>query len=269
MADRPDLDHPDRGRSDLPELLALAVGLARDAGALLLDGQASVRADVGTKSSLTDMVSDMDRASEELIVSGLLWHRPDDGILGEEGASRPGTSGVRWVIDPLDGTTNYLYGQPCFAVSIAAEVDGRAVVGVVADPSLDEVFTATAGGGAHLNDQPLAVSGATDLATALVATGFSYVPERRAAQGALAARVLPLVRDIRRYGAAALDLCWVACARVDAYWESDVKPWDIAAGGLIAAEAGAVVEATDDVAPLSVFASTPALAAPLAALLRP
>jgi len=255
-------------RPDLESLAALATGLARRAGDLLLGGQASLRSDVTTKTSSTDMVTDMDRASEALIVEGLVKARPDDAILGEEGASRGGDSGVRWVIDPLDGTTNYMYGQPSFAVSIAAEVDGRAVVGVVNDPSRDECFTATAGGGAFVNGERLAVSGATDLSAALVATGFSYVAERRAVQGRLVARVLPAVRDIRRHGAASLDLCWVACARVDAYYESGLQPWDLAAGAVIAAEAGAVVEDLDGPLPESgsVLAATPALAVPLRAL---
>jgi myo-inositol-1(or 4)-monophosphatase len=255
---------------DLAALLDLAVGLARDAGALLLDGLDSVRSDVTTKTSTTDMVTDMDRASEALVVEGLGRARPDDAVVGEEGASRPGSSGVRWVIDPLDGTTNYLYGQPSFAVSIAAEVDGRAAVGVVADPSHAEVFTATTGGGARRNGEAIRVSGATELTSALVATGFSYLPERRARQARVLARVLPAVRDIRRAGAASLDLCWVACGRVDGYYEAGLRPWDLAAGALIAAEAGARVEGLDGPVPDSgsVLAVTPALADDLRRLLE-
>ncbi len=267
------------GPSELPDLTALvelAVGLATDAGALLLDGRASVQADIATKTSATDMVTDMDRASEALIVEGLIRARPDDGILAEEGSSRDGSTGVRWVIDPLDGTTNYLYGHPTFAVSIAAEFDGHTVVGVVAAPAHDEMFRTVVGGGAFATGgrsfgegRRLAVSGATDLATCLVATGFSYVAERRTTQGRLLSRVLPLVRDVRRLGAAALDLCWVACGRVDAYYEAGLQPWDLAAGALIAAEAGAGVVGLDGPVPGSgsVLAATPALIDPLRNLL--
>jgi len=261
---------------DLTSLLDLAVGLARDAGALLLQGRASARSDVATKTSATDMVTDMDRASEALITDGLARARPDDGILAEEGTSRDGSSGVRWVIDPLDGTTNYLYGHPTFAVSIAAEVGGRTVVGVVASPAHDEMFTAVAGGGAFAtggwsfgDGRRLTVSGATDLSASLVATGFSYVAERRAAQGRTVSGLLPLVRDVRRLGAAALDLCWVASGRVDAYYEAGLQPWDLAAGALIAAEAGASVVGLDGPVPHSgsVLAATPALVEPLRRLL--
>ncbi|MDQ6797481.1 MAG: inositol monophosphatase [Actinomycetota bacterium] len=264
-------DHP-----DLTVLLELSTRLATDAGALLLEGRASVQADAATKTSATDMVTDMDRASEALIVDGLIRARPHDGILAEEGSSRSGSSGVRWVIDPLDGTTNYLYGHPTFAVSIAAELDGRTVVGVVAAPAHDEMFRAVIGGGAFAtggrsfgDGRRLAVSGATDLATSLVATGFSYVAEKRAGQGRTLGRLLPLVRDVRRLGAAALDLCWVACGRVDAYYESGLQPWDLAAGALIAAEAGAGVVGLDGPVPGSgsVLAATPDLIGPLRRLL--
>ena len=237
---------------------------------MLLEGQAaSAEGDVTTKTSATDMVTDMDRAAEELIVSGIRDERPDDAILGEEGGRQSGTSGVRWVIDPLDGTTNYLYGHPCFAVSIAAELDGRPVVGVVADPSRREVFTATAGGGAACNGRPVSVSGASDLSRALVATGFSYVAERRAAQAAALGTVLPRVRDIRRNGAAALDLCWVACGRLDGYYEAGLQPWDVAAGLLVATEAGAVTSGIGGgrASAESVVAATPGLAAGLLELL--
>ncbi|HMC53124.1 MAG TPA: inositol monophosphatase family protein [Acidimicrobiales bacterium] len=226
---------------DVERLLGLAVDLARDAGALLLDGTHRSRTDVDTKSSRTDMVTEMDRASEASIVAGLRSARPQDAILGEEGTASAGTSGLRWVIDPLDGTTNYLYGFPSFAVSIAAELDGRGVVGVVHDPLHSETFTAVAGRGARRNGQPLRVGGATDLATALVGTGFAYQADRRAGQAAVLTRVLPEVRDVRRAGAAALDLCWLACGRLDAFYEQGLAPWDSAAGSLVAGEAGAWV----------------------------
>ncbi|MBW8827466.1 MAG: inositol monophosphatase [Acidobacteria bacterium] len=225
--------------ADLQELLALAVSLAEEASALLRAGLDHAREVVDTKSSITDMVTATDRASEQVIVHGLRRARPDDAILGEEGTADGGTSGVRWVIDPLDGTTNYLYGLPAFAVSIAAEIDGRTVVGVVADASRGELFTAVRGAGAFLDGHRLRCGGGTDLAAALVGTGFSYDAARRGRQGAVVAAVLPVVRDIRRVGAAAIDLCWVACGRLDAYFERGLQPWDLAAGALVAAEAGA------------------------------
>lgn len=254
--------------TDLPPLqplLDLAVDVARRAGALLLDGAGDVRTTVETKSTRTDMVTEMDRASERLVVSALREARPDDGVLGEEGASSGGTSGVRWVVDPLDGTTNYLYGFPAWAVSVAAEVAGRSVVGVVHDPVHDETFTAVRGGGAWCNGVPLTVTGAPDLATALVGTGFSYDAAERAAQAARLSRVLPVVRDIRRAGAAALDLCWVGLGRLDAFFERGLAPWDSAAGSLVASEAGAVVQRFEDGTWL---AAAPQLFEPLCALLE-
>ena len=232
---------------DAEELLAIACEAAAAAAALLRDGQASAPRWVATKTSRTDMVSELDRASEELILRTLLRARPDDAVLGEEGGLRgPGTSGVRWVVDPLDGTTNYLYGFPAWAVSIAAEVDGEVVAGAVHDGLRDEVFRASRGGGAWCNEDRLRVEGATELAVSLVGTGFGYDPEVRARQGAVVARVLPRVRDLRRGGAAALDLCWVAAGRLDAYFERGLQPWDWAAGMLVASEAGAVVQVLDD-----------------------
>jgi myo-inositol-1(or 4)-monophosphatase len=224
---------------DPAALLSLAHRLAEEAGQLLLDGLAAVEI-LGTKSSLTDMVSTMDGASEEHIVGGILEARPDDGIVGEEGTDHAGTSGVRWIIDPLDGTTNFLYALPAYAVSIAVEVDGVVVAGVVADPSHRETFAATLHGGATCNGKPIACSDARVLAHALIGTGFSYEPDRRARQGDVVADLLPRVRDIRRFGAAALDLCWVGCGRLDAFYEKGLQPWDLAAGALIAREAGAL-----------------------------
>ena len=253
----------------LEELLALAVGLAGEAGDLLVAGMSRARRDVATKTSGTDMVTDMDRAAEALIVAGIARARPYDAVLGEEGGERAGTTGVRWVIDPLDGTTNDLYGQPCYGVSIAAELDGATVVGVVADPARSETYAAALGGGATRNGASIGVSGETDVSRALVGTGFSYLPETRARQAAMLARVVPAVRDIRRNGAASLDLCWVACGRLDAYYEMDLKPWDVAAGLLIAAEAGAATSGMDGSAPsaASVLAATPAVSGPLLRLL--
>jgi myo-inositol-1(or 4)-monophosphatase len=251
-------------------LLALAAGVAARAGALLLEGMREVRTEVSSKSTGTDMVTEMDRASEQLIVEGIVAARPGDGILGEEGTDRPGGSGVRWVIDPLDGTTNYLYGLPGFAVSVAAEVDGAVVAGAVFDPVHDELFTATLGGGARRNGEPIACSTEDRLGHALLATGFSYTPSERTAQAAAVARVIASVRDIRRHGAAAVDLCWLACGRFDAYFERGLAPWDLAAGDLVAREAGAL---TGDLtggpvrSPGAVLGAPPALFEPLRTLL--
>jgi myo-inositol-1(or 4)-monophosphatase len=230
---------------DPDALLALATDVAQRAVAVLREGRERARSTVETKSTATDMVSEMDRASERLIVSALLAARPGDGIVGEEGSDVAGTSGIRWVIDPLDGTTNYLYDLPGWNVSIAAEDAAGAVAGVVADAVRGEVFTATRGGGAFRDGEPIACSTAADLGTALVGTGFGYDAGRRARQGEVLAGVLPRVRDIRRSGAAALDLCSVACGRLDGYFERGLAWWDLAAGGLIATEAGAVVSSLD------------------------
>ena len=254
---------------DTAQLLELAERLAREAGEMLLDGADGLRVDVSTKSSGTDMVSEMDRASEALIVKGILGERPDDAILGEETGSRDGNSGVRWVIDPLDGTTNYLYRHPTWSVSIGVEVHGEAHVGVVTAPGHHEVFTAVRGQGARLNGAPIAVTEETDLASALVGTGFGYMAARRAAQAAVLPGLLPKVRDIRRNGVASLDLCWVACGRLDAYFEAGGQPWDVAAGLLIATEAGARASGLDGgpVAPESVMVAAPGIAAELFDLL--
>jgi myo-inositol-1(or 4)-monophosphatase len=194
---------------------------------------------VQSKSTNTDMVSDADRAAEEAIVTWLRRERPDDGLLGEEGAASSGASGRRWVIDPLDGTTNYLYGYPAWAVSVALEDADGLLVGVVFDPSRDELFSAAHGEGATLNGEPISVrETAESLERSLIATGFGYDSSRRALQAEVVRRVLPSVRDIRRGGAAALDLAWVAAGRVDGYWERGPERWDWAAGRLLVEEAG-------------------------------
>jgi myo-inositol-1(or 4)-monophosphatase len=233
--------------SDPSALLALAVDVAREAADLVARGRASAADSVDVKSSPVDVVTAVDRASEELIVGRLLAARPDDGLLGEEGASRTGTSGVRWVVDPIDGTVNFLYDVPAYAVSIAAEVDGAVVAGVVLNVANGELFTATVGGGAFLSTrerpEPRRLTGSrpVSLEQTLVATGFGYRAEQRREQGAVVARLVPRVRDIRRFGSAALDLCAVAAGRVDAYYELNLNPWDHAAGALVAAEAGLTV----------------------------
>jgi myo-inositol-1(or 4)-monophosphatase len=233
--------------ADPKELLELAVRLAAEAGRVLVQDRPRDLGVADTKSSPTDIVTVMDQRSEKLIVEGILAARPDDGILGEEGSDREGTSGVRWVIDPIDGTVNYLYEIPLWAVSIGVEVDGETVAGVVEIPMLRETFTALRGGGAFRNGEPISAysvqSGGkpVSLQRALVATGFGYAAQRRAVQGAIVADLLPRVRDIRRGGSAAIDLCSVACGRVDGYFERGAKPWDLSAGSLIAREAGAKV----------------------------
>ncbi|CAN5837795.1 inositol monophosphatase family protein [soil metagenome] len=221
-------------------LLDLAERAARRAGRELL-GRYGNASGVSTKSSATDPVSDADRASEEILVSTLLNERPDDGLLGEEGAARPAASGLRWVLDPLDGTVNYLYGLPAWCVSVACEDADGGLVGAICDPLRGETFRAARGHGAWLGRERLAVNDPVALERALVATGFAYDPAARALQGARAGALLPQVRDLRRAGSAALDLCNVAAGRVDGYYEAGVGHWDWAAGALIAAESGATV----------------------------
>jgi myo-inositol-1(or 4)-monophosphatase len=249
--------------ADPGALLDLAVATAREAAELVARGRATAGEDVDVKSSPVDVVTAVDTASEELIVGRLLAARPGDGVLGEEGAAREGTSGVRWVIDPIDGTVNFLYDLPAYAVSIAAEVDGEVVAGVVLNVATGELFTATRGGGAHFSSparpEPVLLTGSrpASLEQTLVATGFGYQVEQRRAQGAVVAALLPRVRDIRRFGSAALDLCAAAMGRTDAYYELNLNPWDHAAGALVAAEAGLVVTGL----PGSPFAEPMAIAA--------
>ena len=222
----------------LPELTDLAVQLAHDAGRMIRDGRARGLEAVATKSTLTDMVTEFDEASERLIVEGIGLARPDDAIVGEEGTDSPGTSGIRWLIDPIDGTTNYLYGLPGYAVSIAAVDATGGLVGVVHLPATDETFVGVRGHGATCNGEPIGCSSTDRLDQALVGTGFSYVPERRTVQARRVAAVIGHVRDIRRLGAAAADLCYVAAGRLDVYYEEHLNPWDLAAGEVIAREAG-------------------------------
>jgi myo-inositol-1(or 4)-monophosphatase len=197
---------------------------------------------VGQKSSPTDVVTQTDLHAEELIRSRVLEATPDAGILGEEGGTTAPGLRLQWVLDPLDGTINFLYGLPLFAVSVAAAVEGEVVAGAVIDVLRGEVFSAHVGGGARLDGEPIAVSECAELAKALVTTGFSYQSQLRDLQGEVAHRVLSRARDLRCFGSAALELCWVACGRVDAYFQRDTEIWDRAAGALIAAEAGARTE---------------------------
>jgi myo-inositol-1(or 4)-monophosphatase len=197
---------------------------------------------VGHKSSPTDVVTQTDLRAEELIRRHLRDATPEAGALGEEGETTKPGARLQWVIDPLDGTVNFLYGVPLFAVSIAAALDGEVVAGAVIDVLRGELFSAHLGGGARRDGEPIEVSSCAYLPHALVATGFSYHAELRALQGEVVHRVLSRARDLRCFGSAALELCWVACARVDAYFQRDTEIWDRAAGALIAAEAGARIE---------------------------
>jgi myo-inositol-1(or 4)-monophosphatase len=197
---------------------------------------------VGHKSSPTDVVTQTDLRAEELIRGLLRNATPEAGVLGEEGETTQGGARLQWVIDPLDGTVNFLYAVPLFAVSIAAALDGEVVAGAVIDVLRGELFSAHLGGGARLDGEAITVSSCATLPNALVATGFSYQAQLRDVQGEVAHRVLSRARDLRCFGSAALELCWVACARVDAYYQRDTEIWDRAAGALIAAEAGAHTE---------------------------
>jgi len=223
------------------ELLALASAAAREAGALLLEYAAGEARGVVTKSTSTDLVSEADLATERLIRDRLLAARPDDGIVGEEGDDHLGTSGLRWVVDPLDGTVNFLFAIPQWCVSVAVQDEFGGVAGAVFDPSRDELWAAARDGVPSLNGEPIAASSRDDLATAMVATGFGYDAEVRRLQAATVAALLPDVRDIRRLGSAALDLAWTAAGRYDAYFERGVQPWDVAAGQIICERAGLAV----------------------------
>lgn len=252
------------------QLVQLASAIAREAGALVAAGRRQGVHSLTTKSSATDMVTEFDRASERLIVDRLTAARPDDGIVGEEGTATNGSSGIRWLIDPIDGTTNFLYGLPAYGVSIAAADDDGSLAGVVYVPALDELFTAHRGGGAMLDGAPIHCAGGGDLAAALVGTGFSYLPERRVVQAARVTRMMPHIRDIRRLGAASVDLCFVAVGRLDAYFEEFLGPWDLAAGELIAREAGCVSGdfSGGPARPAEVLVTNGALFQPLAQLIR-
>jgi myo-inositol-1(or 4)-monophosphatase len=219
------------------ELLDLAMNAARRAGDELLRRFGRVEG-LSTKSSSTDPVSDADRASEKILKDQLLDGRPHDGLISEEGASATSQTGLTWVIDPLDGTVNYLYGSDNWSVSVAVESSSGPIVGVIYEPVPGRTYHAVRSGGAFCDDVRLRVNDPVPVAQALLATGFSYLPERRGVSGALIAGLLPHVRDIRRVGSGALDLCYVARGQVDAYLEEDIKHWDWAAGVLMVAEAG-------------------------------
>ena len=223
------------------ELRALAEAVAREAGALLRGAYEGPELRVSSKSTPTDLVSEADHAAERLIRERLAAARPDDGILGEEGGDAKGTSGLRWVVDPLDGTINFLFGIPQWAVSVACEDEEGTIVGVVYDPMRDELWTAERDGPALLDGREIHGSSRTDLATAMVATGFGYDAEVRRLQAAVVAELLPQVRDIRRLGSAALDLAWTAAGRYDAFYERGLNAWDLASGALLCRRAGLAI----------------------------
>jgi len=251
-------------------LLAVAERLARESGAVASDGRRRGLRDVGTKTTATDMVTEYDRACERIVVDGIRSARPDDAIVGEEGARHPGTSPYTWCIDPIDGTTNFLYDLPMWAVSIGVADDAGPLAGVVHVPARGETFTAVRGGGAELNGAPIRCNTGAVLEHALVATGFSYDAPSRVRQARRVSRMIDRIRDVRRFGAASIDLCWVACGRLDAYFEENLHPWDVAAADLIVREAGG---RTGDFAggplrPVQVLAAPPAIFDGLAALIR-
>jgi myo-inositol-1(or 4)-monophosphatase len=230
-------------------LREIAEAVAREAGHQLRDAFAGPRVNVTAKSSPTDLVSEADHAAERLIRERLASARPGDGFLGEEGGDAEGSSGLRWVVDPLDGTINFLFGIPQWAVSIACEDAEGTLAGVIYDPMRDELWTAERDGPALLDGREIHGSGRSDLATTLVATGFGYDAAVREYQAGIVAELLPQVRDIRRFGSAALDLAWTAAGRYDAFYERGVHIWDTAAGTVLCTAAGLEVrplDATDE-----------------------
>ncbi len=250
-------------------LRVIAAEAARAAGELLSERFiAGGEEAVGSKSSHTDLVSEADLAAEQAIREILAARRPHDAILGEEEGETQEGEGLRWIVDPLDGTVNFLFGVPQWCVSVAVHDDHGGLAGVVLDPLRDEMFAAERGGEATLNGTPITASTQDDLGTALVATGFGYESAVRERQAEVVARILPLVRDVRRMGSAALDLAWTALGRYDAFYERGVKTWDVAAGSLICERAGLQVRTLDaeGVLPAGILAAPGALVDELLAL---
>jgi myo-inositol-1(or 4)-monophosphatase len=246
-------------------ILALALEAAHAAGALLLERVGRPVSGLTAKTSRTDLVSDVDRDAEGLLVGMIRAARPGDAIVAEEGGGSSGDSGVSWLVDPLDGTINYLWGIPQWSVSVAARDAAGALVGVVHDPSRAETFSARRGHGAWLGDRRLAIGPGAELSESLIGTGFNYRAEERARQAERLTRVLPAVRDLRRFGSAAIDLAWVAAGRLDGYFETGLNPWDWAAGELLVREAGGLITEMPDG---TVVAAGPELFAPLRALME-
>ena len=271
----------DLSQSLLRELELLAISSSGAAGRFIVEDRPAALGVLDTKSSINDIVTVMDQQSEALLRRLLLDARPDDAILGEEDGSSEGTSGITWVIDPIDGTVNYLYEIPAYCVSVAAVVGDaatpgqwRPVAGAICNPLTQEIFHARLGGGAQLlvagEDRALSVNRVEVLRQSLVATGFGYLPEVRARQGVVVSALLPEIRDIRRAGSAALDLCAVARGTVDAYYEAGLHPWDLAGGWIIATEAGALVTGLGAMPPgeAAVVAAGPGIHASLVAMLE-
>ena len=220
-------------------LLSLAATVARSAGVHARSGRAVGMQVVDTKLTDTDMVTKFDRECEAMIIGSLRRERPDDTIVGEEGGAHRGTSGIEWFVDPIDGTTSFMYGLPTWCVSVGARDSHGGLIGAVYLPDLDEMFLAERGCGATLNGRAIRCSSLTDVSKALVATGFSYTPAHRTVQSRRVTEFIHRIRDVRRMGAAAVDICFVACGRLDAYFEENLHDWDIAAAEVIAREAGA------------------------------
>jgi myo-inositol-1(or 4)-monophosphatase len=251
-------------------LLDLATRAAHAAGGLLRERFGGLQAGLSAKSSRTDLVSDTDREAEALILAMIRRERPRDGLLAEEGGSAASASGVRWLVDPLDGTINYLWGIPHWSVSIAVTGPGGDLAGVVHDPMRGETFTASASG-ARMDGEGLKLTPGGDVAEALVGTGFSYVAEQRSRQARLLVDWLPHVRDVRRFGSAALDLAWVAAGRLDAFYETGLSDWDWAAGAMLVRAAGGTVThlPAEPGGADGILAARPGLTEPLLGLLRP
>jgi len=248
------------------ELLALARRIGQEAAAMLMDRPAEL--EVNTKSTAIDVVTQMDIKVEKFIAEQILAARPDDGLIGEEGAERASASGITWVIDPLDGTVNYLYDLPGWNVSIAAKDEHGQIIGVVTAPSINSTWWAVRGGGAFFNGKQITCNDPIELNRAMLATGFQYDTAHRAKQIEHVSALLPLIRDLRRNGAAAVDLCHVAMGRVDGYFEHGLKEWDWAAAGLIAREAGARFGLYGQAPYMMTLAAGPALYAELEGFLN-
>ena len=254
---------------DADAILSLAVDLATQAAAVHTDGRKTLLR-VEEKGSPFSLVTQVDREAERVIVDGITATRPKDEILGEEGTSVSGSSSVRWLVDPVDGTTNYVYGYAAYSVSIGVEIDGQPAVGVVFDTGRDVLYTAVRGRGATANGDPIEASDKGELATALVATGFAFDPALRTRQGETLTKILARIRDIRRSGSASIDLLSLATGAVDAYYEGGLAPWDVAGGAVIAEEAGATVlrSTADGYQGIGVIGANPRLLVPLTGLLR-
>lgn len=251
------------------ELRDIAVTVARSAGDMALAGRKQGDVAASTKSSPTDLVTEYDKASEQLIINSLQSLRPQDGLVGEEGANKPSESGITWHIDPIDGTTNFFFDVPAWAVSVGASDEHGPIAGAVYIPALGEMFSGARDGGATLNDAPIHVRKNSRLQDALVGTGFAYDPQKRIAHAQVLAHIMGNIRDIRRFGAAAIDLCFVACGRYDAYFERGLHSWDLVAGHVIASEAGAILTdfSGNTVTPAEVLCSQPGVHKELQALI--